>query len=211
MGSEAIQDKAELRRKAVAIRLRTTREERRQQGEAVTRAFAESRLSVRSGDMVAAYVSMGSEVDTRPLLAWLLDAGCMVLVPRLGTGLEIGWSELGSMESLSSVGARRPQEPKGEAVLAPKALGKASLILVPALGVDAHGVRLGRGGGWYDRALAFRRPDAPVVAVCWPWENHIDEGERGLLPALSHDVPVDAVLTGAGLTWTGSAHCPAGD
>ncbi|WP_420796576.1 5-formyltetrahydrofolate cyclo-ligase [Bifidobacterium pseudolongum] len=41
---------------------------------------------------------------------------------------------------------------------------------MPALRVDRCGARLGRGGGWYDRALAWRRSGVPLVAVCWPWE-----------------------------------------
>lgn len=204
--------KEELRRQAIAIRLRTTAEERRRQGELIAAAFAESWPALRPGNTVAAYVSMGSEVDTRPLLSRLFEAGCTVLVPRLGSGLEIGWSELKSLASLSSAGARRPEEPGGAAVLAPEVLGESSLILVPAFAVDAYGVRLGRGGGWYDRALAFRNPDALIIAVCWPWENHVEDGESGLLPAFSHDVPVDAVLTGEGLTWTTSGtRCPTGD
>lgn len=208
---EGCQGKAELRRRAIAMRLRTTRDDRLRQGQAVVRAFAASGVAVRTGDVVAAYVSMGSEVDTRPLLSRLLATGCTVLVPRLGGGLDIGWSELESLKSLSNVGAGRPWEPSDGAVLPPGTLGRASLILVPALAVDARGTRLGRGGGWYDRALAVRRPGTPIVAVCWPWENRVADGERGLLPALVHDVPVDAVLTGEGLTWTGRMHCPAND
>jgi len=59
--------------------------------------------------------------------------------------------------------------------------------------VDAHGVRLGRGGGWYDRALTYRRGGVPVVAVCWPWECMADD-----LPRQSHDIPVDWVVTPQG-------------
>ena len=138
---EGCQGKAELRRRAIAMRLRTTRDDRLRQGQAVVRAFAASGVAVRTGDVVAAYVSMGSEVDTRPLLSRLLATGCTVLVPRLGGGLDIGWSELESLKSLSNVGAGRPWEPSDGAVLPPGTLGRASLILVPALAVDARGTR----------------------------------------------------------------------
>ena len=75
-------------------------------------------------------------------------------------------------------------------MLPPDALGEASLILVPALAVDRSGHRLGRGAGWYDRALEWRSPEATAVAVCWPWEV-----TDAPLPRGPHDVPVDAALT----------------
>ena len=86
-------------------------------------------------------------------------------------------------------GTLRPDEPRGP-VLQASALGACDVIVLPALRVDRHGARLGRGGGWYDRALAWRRAGVPLVAVCWPWE-FADEP----VPALAHDVPVSAVLT----------------
>ena len=164
---------------------------------------------IQDGSTVAAYVSMGSEIETRPLLRWLLAHGCHVLVPRLGSGLEIGWSVLDSLESLRSMDAvggannagscsypstvhHRPDEPTG-AVLPPEALEKADLVIAPALAVDPQGNRLGRGAGWYDRALARRKPACPLIAVCWPWEV-LDTD----LPAEPHDVPADGVLTPGG-------------
>jgi 5-formyltetrahydrofolate cyclo-ligase len=60
-------------------------------------------------------------------------------------------------------------------------------VLVPALAVDRSGVRLGRGGGSYDRALASHRSHAPVIALLHPGELVED------LPAEPHDVRVDAV------------------
>ena len=169
-------------------------------------------------------MSMGSEIETRPLLRWLRAHGCHVLVPRLGSGLEIGWSVLDSLESLRSMDAvggannagscsspstvhHRPDEPTG-AVLPPEALEKADLVIAPALAVDPQGNRLGRGAGWYDRALARRKPACPLIAVCWPWEVlDID------LPAEPHDVPADGVLTPEGyrrLSSSGLLSWPAG-
>ena len=149
--------------------------------------------------MVAAYVSMGTEIDLRPLLEALLASGSRVIVPRLGAGLDIGWSELRSIDALASPGSGRPMEPMGERTLGPEALNEADLIILPALAVNVDdGTRLGRGGGWYDRALAHASPAAPVIAVCWPWETTHDP-----LPREAHDVPVDAALTPDGITMIG--------
>ncbi len=76
--------------------------------------------------------------------------------------------------------------------------GSAGLVLVPALAVDRRGVRMGRGGGSYDRVLARlaapgRRP--LVVALLHDGEI-VDE-----VPAEPHDRAVDAALTpGSGFT-----------
>jgi len=67
-------------------------------------------------------------------------------------------------------------------------------VLVPALAVDRRGVRLGRGGGFYDRSLPLCAPGARLVAVVRD-EEVVDE-----LPAEPHDVPMTHALTpGAGL------------
>ena len=212
-------DKATLRHHILSRRKRVPAEECGAAGELLVRRFPAH--MIQDGPTVAAYVSMGSEIETRPLLRWLLAHGCHVLVPRLGSGLEIGWSVLDSLASLRSMDAvggannagscsspstvhhgpdepssstvhHRPDEPTG-AVLPPEALEKADLVIAPALAVDPQGNRLGRGAGWYDRALARRKPACPLIAVCWPWEV-LDTD----LPAEPHDVPADGVLTPEG-------------
>lgn len=215
-------DKATLRHHILSRRKRIPAEERGAAGELLVRRFPAH--MIQDGSTVAAYVSMGSEIETRPLLRWLLAHGCHVLVPRLGSGLEIGWSVLDSLESLRSMDAvggannagscsypstvhHRPDEPTG-AVLPPEALEKADLVIAPALAVDPQGNRLGRGAGWYDRALARRKPACPLIAVCWPWEV-LDTD----LPAEPHDVPADGVLTPEGyrrLSSSGRLSWPAG-
>ncbi|MDR2253840.1 MAG: hypothetical protein LBD97_08310 [Bifidobacteriaceae bacterium] len=77
----------------------------------------------------------------------------------------------------------------------PTALGECQLVLVPALAVDRSGTRLGRGGGWYDRALAHAAPEALVLGVCFPSELL----PAGTLPHEPHDLPVHGALTSEGV------------
>ena len=81
---------------------------------------------------------------------------------------------------------------------APRPIGTADVVVVPALAVDRDGVRLGRGGGYYDRALRHARADAVLVAVVFD-DELVDE-----LPAEPHDRRVhrgrDAVRRLAGAT-----------
>lgn len=148
---------------------------------------------------VAAFSSIRGEVPTDDLLKTLLDCGYQVLIPKLGTGLEVGWglmsgpTDLGRMET---IGGWRPDEPEGVSLPA-ESLAGARLILVPALSIDTMGTRLGRGGGWYDRALMNRTTGALVVGICWE-----EELVTNPLPHQPHDLPVDAVLTPTGFTLT---------
>ena len=61
------------------------------------------------------------------------------------------------------------------------AVTRADLVLVPALAVDRGGVRLGRGGGSYDRALARVGPQVPTIALLYDGEL-LDK-----VPADGHD------------------------
>ena len=102
----------------------------------------------------------------------------------------------GSQPDLSLIGRSmgRWPGPKGTAEatgprLGPHALADATLVVVPALAVDRRGVRLGKGGGSYDRALATVPPGVPVIALLY------DDELRDRLPAEPHDRPVTAVIT----------------
>ena len=80
-------------------------------------------------------------------------------------------------------------KPKGTDVLLP------TLLLVPCVGFGPRGVRLGYGGGFYDRTLAALKPRPYTVGVGYahgfvPW-----------LEAEPHDVPLDAMLTEEGVDW----------
>ncbi|KFI63749.1 5-formyltetrahydrofolate cyclo-ligase [Bifidobacterium cuniculi] len=190
----AAASKRVLRHAAYPLRRAKEAAERLRAGEACTRLLRAQPAYVRAAD-IACYVSMGTEVSTTPLLAAMLADGKRVLVPRLGSGMEIGWSALegeGALDALRAVDSPhlRPDEPDLP-VLGPEALADCTLVVLPALAVDGRGIRLGRGGGWYDRALRWRAPEAELVALVWPWEFDA----RRDLPHGAHDVPVDAVLT----------------
>jgi 5-formyltetrahydrofolate cyclo-ligase len=75
-----------------------------------------------------------------------------------------------------------------------RAIAEADLVIVPALAVDRSGMRLGRGGGSYDRALGRVATGCLTVAALYP-DEFVD-----VLPADAHDLRVDAVVTPEGVT-----------
>jgi 5-formyltetrahydrofolate cyclo-ligase len=117
---------------------------------------------VRRAATVAAYVSVGREPGTGPLLDALAAAGKRVILPLLQPDDDLDWALYRGPDDL--VSARRGLlEPTGPA-LGPDAVATADVVVVPGLAVDRTGMRLGRGGGSYDRALA-RATGFTVVAL----------------------------------------------
>lgn len=146
---------------------------------------------ITPGSTVCAYVPVGSEPGTPDMLDELLHLAGRVLLPVAhtapdDTSLPLQWGEYHSGELVTGLwGLQEPPEPW----LPESALAEAELVLLPALAVDRRGVRLGRGGGFYDRSLAARAPGARLVAVVRDAE-FVDQ-----LPSEPHDVPMTHALT----------------
>ena len=146
---------------------------------------------VRRAATVAAYVSVGREPGTGPLLAGLEAAGKRVILPLLQPDDDLDWAVYRGPDSL--VPARRGLlEPVGTP-LGPDAIATADCVIVPGLAVDRTGLRLGRGGGSYDRALG-RVPVGTFTCVVLHASEVRDE-----VPADPHDRQVTAVVTEDGL------------
>lgn len=146
---------------------------------------------------IAVYVSVPPEPGTHRLIADLSLAGHPLLLPVLGAAGP-HWPDWAWYDGPDRMrpGMRVSQgtvlEPATPHRGAP-ALALADLILVPALAVSEVGARLGTGGGWYDRALAHRRPDVPLVALVGDDEVLPD------LPVEPHDRGVEYAATPAGV------------
>ncbi len=142
--------------------------------------------------VVAAFASQPSEPDMSPVHVALHKAGCEIRLPQLGPGLTRAWARYTPGDPLTEQAPGRPPAPLGP-TLEEGTLADADLVLAPALAVDTQGNRLGQGGGWYDRALAHKRPGVPVYAVVFS-----DEFTERLLPTADHDHPIDGVITPEG-------------
>ncbi len=180
--------KWELRRRLTAARRAVPAVVR----EAEAAALAAAWLPLGSPGAVCAYWPVGTEPGSPALLDGLVCRGCRVLLPVVGDPGPLDWAEYTGMGSLR-VGPFGLYEPIGPR-LGCAAIATAVLVMVPALAVDLHGVRLGRGGGYYDRTLPLAAPGTPLVAIVR------DDEVLASLPVQPHDVPVSAALTpGRGL------------
>jgi 5-formyltetrahydrofolate cyclo-ligase len=138
---------------------------------------------------IAAYVPIGPEPGGADLPA-VLAAHARVLLPVLLPSRDLDWAEFsGSLLP----GPLSLLEPPGRR-LGVSAVASADLVLVPALAVSRAGIRMGRGGGSYDRALARlpRSAPPPVLAL-------LHDGELlDAVPAEPHDRVVHGVITPSG-------------
>ncbi|GAA1899705.1 5-formyltetrahydrofolate cyclo-ligase [Streptantibioticus ferralitis] len=168
-----------------------------QERSAAARALAERALELpelAAAGTVAAYVSVGGEPGTRELLDVLRGRGVRVLLPVLRPDNDLDWAVYEGPDSLVRAG-RGLLEPDGprlgrDAVLA------ADTVLLPGLAVDVDGVRLGRGGGSYDRVLArLARAGAYPALVVLLYAAEV----VARVPREPHDHPVHAVITPDGV------------
>ncbi|MGQ5636306.1 MULTISPECIES: 5-formyltetrahydrofolate cyclo-ligase [unclassified Streptomyces] len=190
-------DKRTLRREFLSVRNRLTDDD----VAATSRALAERALELPElarARTVAAYVSVGTEPGTPALLDALRARGARVLLPALLPDNDLDWGEYAGPDSLARVrhgGKMALLEPSG-ARLGPDAVAAADVVLLPGLAVDARGMRLGRGGGSYDRVLArLERAGARPRLVVLLYDTEV----VAHVPAEAHDKPVHAVVTPSGV------------
>ncbi|MGY2085193.1 5-formyltetrahydrofolate cyclo-ligase [Blastococcus sp. SYSU DS0539] len=156
-------------------------------GSAAVAATLAARLA--GTPVVAAFVPDGTEAGHGHLPRVLGGGGARVLLPVVpARGRELDWAENSGELVPGRFGLLEPPGPR----LGPAAIGAAGAVVVPAVAVARDGARLGRGGGYYDRALRHARPGAVLVAVVF------DDELVDRLPTGPHDVRVTAVVTPSG-------------
>jgi 5-formyltetrahydrofolate cyclo-ligase len=152
-------------------------------------------LHLRSQWRIAVYAALPEELDTAPLIALARRRGCRIYLPRI--------DRRRASRAMQFVEMRGPLTPNRLGIAEPEAgdtIGARwlNVVFLPLVGFDRRGLRLGTGGGYYDRAFAFRRWrsawHAPrLVGLAYAFQ----ELER-IAPA-PHDVLLDAVVTDEGI------------
>ena len=193
----------ELRRKARAARAALPFEERRHAEQAIAHHLAAhlrgtGSLSPRT--RIAGYLAVRSEIGVADFLAYAMAAQCSVFLPRV-TAPRLGRMTFSPATATRRRGAFGIPEPDSCERIDARWL---QVVLLPLVGFDDEGNRLGSGAGFYDRALAFRA-----------WRDHW-RGPRligvahscqrtAALPTLPTDIPLDAVVTEKGFFFLSGA------
>lgn len=187
------QTKVALRDKAHDARAALSPDERKAASQAACEHFFKA-FNFADGQVVAAYWPIRDEMDCQAILIKLMDARqpvCLPVVLGEGEPLELRLWQDGAPLYPSGFGTLAPEE------LAPKAVP--DIVLMPLLGFDKQGTRLGYGGGYYDRTLAGLEKKPRLIGLAFAVQ------EVDFIPRGDHDIPLDSAVTENGVTHFGTA------
>ncbi|GAA3442373.1 5-formyltetrahydrofolate cyclo-ligase [Planomonospora venezuelensis] len=191
-------EKLKLRRAIEAARAALPEDERHAASVQIRESLLD-RPWVQMAGLVACYWSVGAEPATHGLVFALWKHGATVMLPVLRPDDDLDWAVYDGPDTLAP-GRFGIMEPV-DARRGVDAIRTAALVIVPALAVDrSTGVRLGRGGGSYDRALARVGPNVPTVALLH--EGELLDG----VPAEAHDRAVRYAASPSGIVRVGTGN-----
>ncbi len=136
--------------------------------------------------LISAYSGYGTEIDPLPLIKEASAQGhkfCLPCVLEKGQPLQFRAYDLGDLVRLGEFGIL---EPLGSAPVV-----RPDILLVPMLGFDRSGNRLGRGGGFYDRTLNAARDQREIRAIGLAYSAQ----EVPEVPCGKYEAKLDAIVT----------------
>ena len=145
------------------------------------------------------YLVDDGELDPRPLIELLVGRAAAIHLPVVEEDDVMRFRSWDTVSPLTEGrwGIPVPAEPSQT-----RSADELDVVIAPLVAVDRHGTRIGRGAGYYDRALAHRleRVGRPVIIGYAHHFQLVDD----TLPRHSWDVPLDVLVTGEQqiLRWT---------
>lgn len=136
----------------------------------------------QQADWVYFYYPLGREVNLLPLAQQALEQGMQIAFPRVN-GDDMDFYQVSSLADFRE-GAFHIMEPTGKCAIHEKF----PLVLVPGVGFDMHGTRIGYGKGYYDHYFS-RYPHCHKIGIA----HSVQLVEQ--LPKGPFDVPMDAIVT----------------
>jgi 5-formyltetrahydrofolate cyclo-ligase len=154
---------------------------------------------IRDGETVMVYTSKEKEVNTIPIITALFERGNPVIVPVIvkdDISLRLSYLRDFSVLVPSTFGV---PEPIGNEILATGE--NVDTIILPMLGFDRTGGRIGYGAGYYDRFLA-KNQNIRKIGIAFACQEYAN------LPADENDIPMDTIITEKGIVYSrGSESC----
>ncbi|MFY2824560.1 5-formyltetrahydrofolate cyclo-ligase [Ruegeria sp. MALMAid1280] len=190
-------------RRAERTRLRNARhtlsvEMRRQVGQTLCRNlsdFLDERFDGACGRVLSAYWPIKAEPDLRPLMTQLHEAGCIIALPIVEQkAAPLVFRRWAPGTRMVRGDWNIPVPPPSADRLIP------DIVLAPVIGWDPTCYRLGYGGGYFDRTLANLAPRPYCIGVGY------QSAELRTIYPQPHDIPLDVIVTEAGIAARRDAH-----
>ena len=143
--------------------------------------------SLLGGYRVTAYVSMKDEPNTSSLLENLANSDTAVWVPIMKKGRALAWGKFSKSLAVNSFGVAEPEVDEDFQ------LDSVTALIIPAQRAGLDGTRLGRGAGYYDRALEKlpTHSDGGPKRIVVVFDDEVDES----VPHDSWDQTMDVIVT----------------
>ena len=182
-------------RASLIARRRSVPARERQRASLLVAHNVDRALQLRSHWRIAVYAALPDELDSAPLIALARERGCRLYLPRIDRRRASRAMQFVEMRGPLRRNRLGIAEPEAAATIGARWL---DVVFLPLVGFDRRGLRLGTGGGYYDRAFAFRRwrsawhaPRLVGLAYAFQQLEHIT--------AAAHDVPMNVVVTEEGI------------
>lgn len=176
--------KAELRSAALAAREKLSEKQRASAASALAKRGLP--IEITQGLVISGYAPIRSEIDPAPLMEKLATQGARLALPSVnarGKSLTFRSYTPGDRLTMGMLGIPEPSPAAAEVV--------PDIMLVPLAAFDAAGHRIGYGAGYYDHTFVHLRKHKAILGIGLAFTAQQIEA----IPALSHDVPLDYVLT----------------
>lgn len=147
-------------------------------------------MDFESYDQVMIFMDFRNEVETTAIVHYLFSLNKQIVIPKVNMKTKVmTLHKIQSLDHLikSSYGILEPSDDDQVGI------HEIDYIFVPGVAFDQNGMRLGYGGGFYDRLLSNKRKDAPTTALVFDFQI------VSSVPYESYDVPVEYLLTEKGL------------
>ena len=181
-----MQDKAQLRRSLRLARMRLTRKERQYAEIAVRRAL---KPWLRRNKKVGIYLAVGSELNIESILQDALKHRCQLYTPYIERGQRRLWFTPYPARNQRGSSVLNIMQYEGKKCR----LEQLDIVLMPLIGIDQNGMRLGQGGGFYDTSLAYTRHRQPLrIGIGFA----VQQCES--IPHEAHDEAIDAYISEQG-------------
>lgn len=172
----------ETRERLIAQRTSISAEDRSAWSERISRAL-EAALEPYAGRLIGFYWPFRGEYDPRTVVTAMRERGSRLALPVIvERGQPLVFREW-SPGSLMVQGTWKiPMPESGEAVFP-------DLLVVPLVGFDRQGYRLGYGGGFYDRTIAAMPKRPHTIGVGFAF------GRLETIYPQPHDIPLERIIT----------------